>query len=253
MAEGPLVHYYASRLKKVLEGRHVTIEFGVRNLKPLEASVRNVRVSEVEAHGKQFRIWLSDGRLLLVHLMMWGSWGIYRGGQVWERPPERARAVLRTRTHEAVVFSAPVVRLLTAEQLKSHPKWGNVGPDPLRDDFSRRDFYKRLNSHPERPIGEALLDQTIISGVGNILRIEALFRAGVHPKRRVAGLSRNEKSRILKWIVSFMECWLKDRKSASDWMRIYGRSGKPCPRCGERIESFRQGGRLTIACPGCQL
>ncbi len=253
MAEGPLVHYYTSKLEKIIGGKRVSIEFGIRKLKPLEPTLKAVKVTKVEAHGKQFRIWFADGRLLLVHLMMWGSWGIYRKGQTWERAPERARAIIRTRTHEAVVFSAPVVRILSEDELRNHPKWGNVGPDPLRRDFSRRLFYRRLNSRPELPIGEALLDQTIISGIGNILRIEALFRAGVHPRRKVKTLSRGEKIRMLKAVISLMKMWLHDRNSASRWIRIYGRVGKACPRCSGTIESFRQAGRLTIACPYCQV
>ncbi len=252
MAEGPLVHYYASRLKRVLDGRYASIELRLPRFKPSEVSLKRVKVREVEAYGKQFRIWLEGGKVLFVHLMMWGSWGIYRKGQPWERSGERARAVIRTSTHEAVVFSAPVVRLLTREEFENHPRWGRVGPDPLRKDFSRKDFYNRLAKRPEMPIGEALLDQSIISGVGNILRIEALFRAGVHPRRKTAALSPRDRRALLRWIVSFMKRWLDDRNSASRWMKIYRKSGKPCPRCGAKIESFRQAGRITFACPNCQ-
>jgi endonuclease-8 len=257
MAEGPLVHYYATRLRKVLKGREARIEFGVRDLKKFEPGLKRIRIRDVEAYGKQFRIGLADGRTVLVHLMMWGSWGIYPKGGTWERDRERARLILRTPKHEAVAFSAPVVRLLSAEELGPGSKWGSLGPDPLRTDFSGREFLRRLARDPARHIGDALLDQTVISGVGNILRIEILFRAKIDPRRPVGDLTANDRQRILRWTKRFMkqwldEKWLDDDAPKETWIRIYRRSGKPCPRCAGKVESFRQGGRITFACSDCQ-
>jgi len=253
MAEGPLVHHNARQLQRVLKGKQAGIEFGVRRLKAYEPSLRKVRIDDVEAYGKQFRIRLSDGRIVLVHLMMWGYWRIYEKGQAWERPRQRARLVLRTKTHEAVAFSAPLVELLTENELREHPKWGNLGPDPLRRDFSRQEFLRRLMLQPAREIGDVLLDQTVISGVGNILRIEILFRARVHPRRQVGSLSRNDKRRLIDWTLRLMKRWLDERGREDEWIRIYRRKSKPCPRCGGRVESFRQGGRITYACSNCQV
>jgi endonuclease-8 len=257
MAEGPLVHYYAARLRKVLKGEDARIEFGVRGLKKFEPELKKMRIRDVEAYGKQFRISLADGRTLLVHLMMWGSWGIYARGKPWERDRKRARLVLRTRRHEAVAFSAPVVRLLSREDLGPGSKWGSLGPDPLRSDFSNREFFKRLSRDPARQIGDALLDQTIISGVGNILRIEILFAAKIHPRRLVGDLTSPDRQRLLRWTKRFMRQWLDEKWLDQDdekeaWIRIYRQSGKPCPRCGGKVESFRQGGRITFGCTDCQ-
>ncbi len=185
--------------------------------------------------------------------MMWGYWRIYRRGQAWEKPPERARLVLRTASHEAVAFSAPLVRLLTQKELDEHPTWGNLGPDPLRGDFSRREFFRRLNAQPSREIGEAFLDQTIVSGVGNILRIEIMFRAKIHPHRGVGRLSLNDKRRLVGWMLRLMYKWLNERGREDEWIRVYRRKSEPCPRCGGRVESFRQGGRITYACRDCQV
>jgi endonuclease-8 len=255
MAEGPLVHHYARQLRKVLKAKKVRIEFGTRELKRAEASVKGVRVRDVEAYGKQFRIKLSNGSTVLVHLMMWGDWRIFKRGEPWGRPPERARAVFRTGMHEVVAFSAPVVRLLTEEELGEDSKWGSLGPDPLRKDFSSREFWRRLRKQPDREIGEAIHDQRVISGVGNILRIEILFGSRLHPRRLVGDLSQADRRRLLNWILRLMNRWLKDKKRGADdgkWIRIYRRSSKPCPRCGGKIESFRQGGRITFACKDCQ-
>jgi len=252
MAEGPLVHHYAKRLKELLQGKEVRIEFRVRNLKALTPAFQKVRIERVEAHGKQFRIHLPDERVLLIHLMMWGSWRFYRKDEPWDKPLERARVIFHTDAHTAVVFSAPVIKLLAFSELQNHPHWGNLGPDPLRSDFSSKEFFRRLEQDPSREIGEALLDQQVIAGVGNILRIEILFKSHIHPRRSIGSLSKKEKTELLRWIFKLFEKWVKQIGRQSHWIQIYRRSGKPCPKCGTPVEFFRQGGRITYACPTCQ-
>jgi len=253
MAEGPLVHHYVNQLKKVLQGRDIRIEFRLRKLKDLETSFQSAHIQKVEAHGKQFRIHFSNYTILLIHLMMWGSWRIYRKGESWDKPIQRARVIFHTDSHTAVVFSAPVVKLLTPLELQDDPKWGNLGPDPLRPDFSSREFLKRLDQQSSREIGDALLDQQVIAGVGNILRIEILFKSRIHPRRKVASLSKKEKKEILHWILKLFERWSKEMRRKQTWINIYRKSGKPCPDCGTSIQFFRQVGRITYACPKCQL
>jgi len=253
MAEGPLVHHYVNQLKKILQGRGVRIEFRPHKLKDDETSFQSTHIQKVEAHGKQFRIHFSDHRILLIHLMMWGSWRIYPKGESWDKPIQRARVIFHTDSHTAVVFSAPVVKLLTPLELQDDPKWGNLGPDPLRSDFSSKEFFRRLEQFPLREIGEALLDQQVIAGAGNILRIEILFRPHIHPRRKVDSLSKKEKTELLRWIFKLFEKWMKQIGRQNNWIQIYRRSGKSCPNCNHSIEFFRQAGRITYACPNCQL
>jgi endonuclease-8 len=252
MAEGPLVHHYANRLRRVLKGKEVRVEFGIKKLKQFELSLEGLRVHEVEAYGKQFRIHFPEDRVLLVHLMMWGSWRFYRNGEAWDKPRERARLVLRTLTHDVVAFSTPIVRLLTKSELKEDPKWGNPGPDPLRPDFSIKEFFRLLKEQSAREIGDVLLDQRVISGIGNILRVEILFRSRIHPRRLVGSLSENERNEILRWVMKLTQTWMKNMRKKNNWISIYRKSGKPCPHCGAIIEFFRQAGRITYACPRCQ-
>jgi endonuclease-8 len=253
MAEGPVIHFYATQLRRALEGQDVDIEFGIKRLKTMESSLQGLSVTRVEAQGKQIRIHLSDKRLILVHLMMWGSWRVYRRGAQWDKPAHKARLVARTKKHEVVAFSAPVVQLLTIEELNSNSEWGNVGPDPLRKDFSAQEFIENINKQQSREIGEVLLDQTVVSGIGNILRIEILFYSHIHPRRKVSDLSTEEIKEILHWTMKLMSQWLKEmgRKNKS-WRRIYRKSGKPCPVCGTTVQFFRQARRQTFACPACQ-
>ena len=252
MAEGPLVHYYTNQLKSVLEGRDVRIEFRLRKLRDVNPSLQNIHIQKIEAHGKQFRIHFPDQRILLIHLMMWGSWRIYRKGEAWDKPVERARVIIHTNSHTAVVFSAPVVKVLTPAELQNDPKWGNLGPDPLRSDFSSKEFFERLEQDSSREIGEALLDQQVIAGVGNILRIEILFRSHIHPRRKVGSLSQDEKRTLLHWILKLFERWMREMDKKSPWIQIYRKSKRPCPSCKTLIDFFHQAGRITYACPKCQ-
>jgi len=252
MAEGPLVHYYARRLQRVLQGKAVWVEFGVRKLKVFGPSLGGLQVRNVEAYGKQLRIHFSDTRILLVHLMMWGSWRIYRTGEVWDKPRQRARVTLHTSSHDVVAFSAPIVQLLTRTELENDPTWGNSGPDPLRSDFSRKAFFHLLEAQDSREIGDVLLDQRVIAGIGNILRIEILFGSQIHPRRKINELSRDEKDELLRWILKLSQTWMREMGKRKSWIRLYRRSENPCPRCSVPIEFFRQVGRITYACPGCQ-
>jgi len=253
MAEGPLVHYYTKQLQKALQGKEVQIEFRIKTLKEKNPFLKKARIQKVEAYGKQFRIHLSSGHILLIHLMMWGSWRIYPKGALWDKPLKQARVIFQTHSHEVVLFSAPVVKLLTPFELRNDPNWGNLGPDPLRSDFSSREFFRRLEENPSREIGETLLDQRVIAGMGNILRIEILFRARIHPRRQVGSLSKKEKADLLFWTSKLFARWMNQMGTKqNDWIQIYRRAKKPCPRCRTAIEYFRQAGRITFACPKCQ-
>jgi len=254
MAEGPVVHLYSRLLSKVLGGEEVEVEFADPELKERGPSLRGVRVEKVEPYGKQFRIHLSDGHIILVHLLMWGSWKIYERGKQPENTRKQVRLALRTKKHEVVAHSAPVVSLLTAGELDAEPKWGNLGPDPLREDFDSEEFFRRLNAHGKNEIGPVLLDQQVIAGLGNILKNEILFHARIHPKRRVDGLSQKEKRAILRWSVELCRTWLNklvtDEKDR--WILMYKKEGNPCPECGTKIVRFLHAGRPTYICPKCQ-
>lgn len=141
MAEGPLVHHYVNQLKKVFQGRDVRIEFRLRKLKDVQTSFQSTHIQKVEAHGKQFRIHFSDHRILLIHLMMWGSWRFYWKGESWDKPIQRARVIFHTDSHTAVVFSAPVVKLLTPLELQDAPNGVTSVLIPSDLIFLRKNFF----------------------------------------------------------------------------------------------------------------
>jgi endonuclease-8 len=215
----------------------------------LNAKIGAFTVAELETGDVQVT---RDGRVILVHLLMWGSWHFYRPGASWDKPRSRARLIIRSGEWEAVAFSAPVIEVLQDGEPAHHPRWGGLGPDPLREDFDQAEVLRRLDRRPDREIGPAILDQTVIAGIGNILKSEILSRAGVHPKRRVGGLSADQKQAILRCSVELCERWLRQKGRRQRWRKVYRRSGRPCPQCETPIEFFRQAGRITYACPTCQ-
>lgn len=252
MAEGPLVHHYARRLHRALAGKTAEVEFGIKKLRGRGAELSGATVSRVEALGKQFRIFFDTGHIVLVHLLMWGSWGIYGKDEQWEKPEKRARLVIRSEDTVAVAFSAPIIRLYDTAEALQNSRWGNSGPDPLREDYSRSAAFRSIREQGDRPIGVVIMDQTVIAGVGNILRNEILFLSQVHPGCKVGFLEDAELDRILSHAEDLMRQWLEDVEGDKDWSEVYQRSGRPCPECGSEIEFFRQDDRVTYVCPNCQ-
>jgi hypothetical protein len=176
--------------------------------------------------------------------------------------------VLETATHCAVLFSAPVCQLLHTSELASHPT-SELGPDLLAEHFGPDDLAeirRRLQAQGDASIGEAIMNQTVMAGIGNILKSEILFAARIHPERPAASLSDDEFACLIATSQdmmrraydthSFIHVFLPPtlRQATSSLGYVYGRSGQICLRCGGTIAMVRQGPmqRMTFFCPVCQ-
>ncbi|MGH3623316.1 MAG: DNA-formamidopyrimidine glycosylase family protein [Sciscionella sp.] len=190
-----------------------------------------------------------------------GSWHLYRSGQQWKRVAHHARAVLSTDDRIAVGFRLHDMKLLPTmdeEQLVSR-----LGPDLLGDDWSveqEAEAVRRLTADPGREIGLALLDQTIMAGVGNIYRTEVCFVLGVTPWSPVAEVDAR---RVVLACRKLLLCnaWRPERSTTGELGRgrehwVYMRHGRACRRCGTRVRSAVSGShqqeRTTWYCPTCQ-
>jgi endonuclease-8 len=185
---------------------------------------------------------------------MTGSWGTYRQGQRWRRSARRAWLVLRAAGHEVVEFDGPTLELLTESRTRFDQRLAALGPDILADDFDEARFLRRLREDdPTRPIGDALLDQRTVAGIGNLWKVEGCFAAGVDPWRPTARVSDDEVLAIVRETRPRMQQSARDGKQ-DRWRRIYGKTGRPCPRCGTTIQQRGQGddNRPTYWCPSCQ-
>jgi endonuclease-8 len=169
--------------------------------------------------------------------------------------------VLRTAEHEVVQFDGPVLELMTDSRTRFDQHLSALGPDLLADEFDERVFLRRLRADdPTRGIGEALLDQRNIAGIGNVWKCEACFLAGVDPWRATGETSDREALRIVRSARPLMRASANrggrvTTAPGSDWgVWVHERSGLPCRRCGTPIRSRGQGddNRTTYWCPSCQ-
>jgi endonuclease VIII len=192
-------------------------------------------------------------------MRMTGSWHLYRPGERWQRPERQARVVLETSRFVAVCFAAPVVELLGKGEERRHPSLSRLGPDLLSAGFDPAEARRRLRALGDLPIGEALLAQSAVAGIGNVYKSETLFLCGVDPFVRVRDLSDAVLDGIVAKARALMSANLVGRARATRGGRgsrtwVYRRRGRACLRCGTPIRMRRQGdaGRSTYWCPSCQ-
>jgi endonuclease-8 len=211
------------------------------------------KVHAVDTHGKHLLMRFESGLTIHSHLRMGGMWGVYERGQRWRRGAQRAWLVIRTSDHDVVQFDGPVLELMTDGRSRFDQRLARLGPDVLDDEFDEQAFLRRIRSDDRtRGVGDALLDQRNVAGIGNIWKAEGCFAAHVDPFRRLADTTDDELLAIVRAVRPGMQ------RSASEGfpkdLSVYKRAGRPCPRCGERIEARRQGddNRTTYWCPGCQ-
>jgi endonuclease VIII len=219
-------------------------------------------IDHVEARGKHLLIHFTHGRTLYSHMRMNGSWHLYKVGERWRMPLSRARVALETKEHAAVCFNAPVVRLLNRRHLEVDSSVGRLGPDLLHTDFTTDDLASvrsRLRARNALSIGEVLMDQRALAGIGNVYKSELLFLAGINPLTRVGDLSDATLDALAlsarHWLQHNMTSTRREtRPMSAQPVWAYGRKGQSCLRCGTLIEMTRQGEarRSTYWCPHCQ-
>jgi endonuclease VIII len=221
------------------------------------------RIDRVAAQGKHLLIDFDSGLTLHTHLRMNGSWHRYRPGERWRRSPARAACVIEVPDAVAVCFDAPVVELIATRALAIHPSLSRLGPDLLAPAPDIAAALGRLQA-PDReamPVGDALLDQRALAGLGNVYRSELCFIERVHPFLPVGDVDPAVLDRLVRTGASLLAANRSgpDRTTtgvARDGARlwVYGRTGRPCRRCGTLIRSVLTGAlpRRVWWCPGCQ-
>jgi endonuclease-8 len=212
-------------------------------------------IRAVDAHGKHLFLRFEGGLTLHSHLRMTGAWGVVERGARWRRAPRRAWLVLRTPTHEVVEFDGPVLELMTEARTRLHQQISGLGPDVLAEPaFDTAAYLCRLRADdPTRPVGDALLDQRTVAGLGNIWRAEACWEAEIDPWRPVGGLTDAEAVSLIDRVRPRMLDSGRQGHRARD-NGVYDRRGHPCRRCGTRVlgRGMGEDNRTAYWCPGCQ-
>jgi endonuclease-8 len=260
--EGDTLFRTAAVLREVLLGRTVTAARGRPGGARLERLVGR-RITRVEATGKHLLIDDDGGLTVHSHLGMHGSWHRYRPGERWRRSPSRASAVVEVEGAVAVCFDAPTVELIETRALAIHPGLRSLGPDLITDDATAATLVERLRSLPATTsIGDALLDQRVMAGLGNVYRSEVCFVERVDPFTPLSALPDAGLGRIVETARGLLRAnrlaagrtTVPGGAAPGGRLWVYGRAGRPCRRCGTRITRRVAGDRPRPVwwCPRCQ-
>lgn len=260
MPEGNTLHRLAREHNRDLSGRRVRVASPHGHFASEARRLDGLVFEGAEARGKHlFHHWRGD-LIVHVHLGMFG-WFYRRPGPPAEpRPTVRMRLTTPEVTHDLI--GPPTLELVTAE--KHRQILERLGPDPL-DPRADPELFRQALASNEAPIAHLLLDQRIVSGVGNIYRAEALYLAGIHPLRKARLLSETERGLLWQTIRALMRRGVRqnstatvlpedlgpeERRAGDEAFYVYGR--ERCRRCGRKVRRFPLSGRTMYACAGCQ-
>jgi len=278
MPEGDTIFRAAEALHRALAGRTVT---RFESAYPAVTRVAEDHplvgrtVESVVARGKHLLIAFSGDLVLRTHMRMNGSWHLYRAGVRWQRPAREMRVLVGAGDVVAVGFNVPVAELLSTRDLARHTELRALGPDLLADagsdqtPFDPGEVLRRMRTRGGDTIADVLLNQRVVSGIGNVFKSEILFLAGIDPFTPVARLTDGDLERIVGIARQQLASNVMTRTqtlsrsigrrttrsldpSAKLW--VYSRGGRPCRRCGALIHARKTGldARLTYWCPRCQ-
>jgi endonuclease-8 len=275
MPEGDTIFRTARNLGRALVGKPVTV---FRSTFPWltrfndDTPIAGQTIDRVEARGKWLLVHFSGGGILASHLLMNGSWHIYRRGEHWQLAHIHMRIVIENEQYQAIGFRVPVARMHTQQSLDRDLRVAIPENDVLRTEFDAVAALERLMARSDEAIADALLDQSVLAGVGNVFKSEICFVNGLNPFRAVRTLTRDEAEAAIACAQKLLRANVledsgdmivtyrgQQRRTThvsdpNESLWVYGRAGEPCRRCGEAIRRRIQGddARVTFWCPCCQ-
>jgi endonuclease VIII len=274
MPEGDTIYRAARTLNLALGGQTVTsFESALPHLTRVELDhgVVGRTIEKVAAQGKWLLMYFSGDLVLLSHMLMSGSWHIYRPGETWQRRRYDMRVVIGTPKILAVAFNVPIAEFHTADSLTHREGFKSVGPSTLAENFDESAVIARLRARPDLEIGVSLLTQSLLSGIGNVFKSEICFACGINPFRSVSDLTGDDLKCVVSKARKFMLANVTERSgnkittyvpmrrttgraNLSERLWVYKRTGEPCRQCGSAIVARKQGfgARTSFWCPRCQ-
>jgi len=258
MPEGDTIHRAAARIRAAFEGR------APEQILAPQPRHRHDRWPErlagrtldaVDARGKHLFLRFEGGLTMHSHLRMTGRWSVRRESPERRRSLHRAWLVLSGGGWEAVQYGGPVLELMSDARARTDPRLAGLGPDVISEQFDERVFLQRLREDdPTRPIGDALLDQHTIAGIGNMWKAEACWAARLDPWRETAAVPD---SQVLAAVAFAREEMTRSAREGNHARphAVYRQEDRPCPRCGTKIRVRGQweNNRVTYWCPVCQV
>ena len=252
MPEGDTIHRLARRMRAALEGQEIGRAETPDPRSPIHGRAGDLEgrtLESVEARGKHLLVHFSDGVALHSHLGINGRWRVAADGRA---PFGRPWLLLASGRGIAAQFGGKILRLVSESRIRNDPGLMQLGPDPLAKGFDPDEAACRLlAAGGEREVGDALLDQRVIAGIGNAIRNEALFAAGIDPWRRIADLEPEEAADLIRANQRVMQISIRKGRRPHN---VYRANRRRCPNCGGRISVRGQGdgNRAAYWCERCQ-
>ncbi|SMO40240.1 endonuclease VIII [Fodinibius sediminis] len=272
MPEGPEIWRTADFLSDALQGEPVTnLYFAFDRLKEYETELQGKKVEKVEARGKAILTFFGNSHVMYSHNQLYGKWMLSDNG---EEPDtnRKLRVAIHNDRHSAYLYSASQIEMLERKEVSEHSYIKKLGPDVLHPDTSYEDVIGQFtaDTFQNRKLTTLLLDQGFVSGIGNYLRSEIMFYAGVDPHQKLRSYPDSEKEALAKATIklsersyergghtndpSIIEALQRENADKTDQrFFVYKRTGRRCHKCGAVIEEEKTGGRKIYYCPSCQI
>lgn len=271
MPEGPEIHLAADEIAGAIVGDIAQeLFFAFDHLKPCQDQLSGQKIIAVQARGKAILVKFANGFNIYSHNQLYGKW-LVRNVHNYPNTNRQLRLAIHTAKKSALLYSASDIEVLREDELDTHPYLSRLGPDLLDPTLSLEEVVDRFHHKAfyRRKLSSLLLDQHFLAGLGNYLRSEVLFVAGVHPSMRpadctgvqvrklaTAAVDLSRQSYETKGITNDLDLAHKLREqgySRSQYrFRVFNREGEPCYRCGAAIVKETIGGRRLYYCPLCQ-
>ena len=271
MPEGPEIRRAADQVSRAIAGRRAeAVRFGLPSLRRHERGLSGHRVEAVESRGKALLIHFDHGRSLYTHNQLYGRWHVVKPG----KPPKTGRELrlaIETRERWALLYSASDIELWRRSELASHPYLARLGVELLDTKVGLPDVLAQVEQarFARRGLGGLLLDQGFLAGIGNYLRSEILFVAGLRADRKLADLDAAARRRLADAALSLTRQSYRTKGVTNDLERaatlkaagmsfgryrhrVFDREGEPCWTCATPIVRLTAAGRSVFECPRCQ-
>ena len=271
MPEGPEIRRAADKIEAVLKDRTAEkIEFGLRPLKKYARSLKGSRVLALETRGKALLTHFDSGLTIYSHNQLYGVWRVVKRDKL-PNTNRQLRLAIHTEQHSALLYSASDISVWQTQDIEAHPFLQRIGPDILNPDLSWRDVAERLNSKAfaGRALNSVYLDQAFLAGLGNYLRSEILFAAGINPACKARELSRGQIGKLARTTLEISQrsyalagVTLPEReykalkKQGASYGKarffVFGRASQPCRICKTKIQRATANSRRIYTCASCQ-
>jgi endonuclease-8 len=271
MPEGPEIRRAADKIESVLKNKTIEkVEFGLKPLKKYAKPLTGTNVLSLETRGKALLTHFDSGTTIYSHNQLYGVWRVVKRDKL-PKTNRQLRLALHTDRHSALLYSASDISVWDTDHIEEHPFLKRIGPDILNPNLTWREVAERLESKAfsGRALNSVYLDQAFLAGLGNYLRSEILFAAGIHPSRKARELTKgqigklaratleiSQRSYALQGVTIPERRYKALKKQGLSYGKarffVFSRARQPCHICSTQIERSVANSRRIYVCGYCQ-